>query len=241
MRPLQSSLPGAAWQQHSIMIKQILFWTVFIFAMQGCQTQDKPKDIPQGNETDTVKQVVRQTGSSDSALLLKLLDSLPAIKFPYHSEFHNRNFPKTDLSEFSDKKLTQVRFQKIPTIIGGSGFDNPEDDSTFDLADKTYKAEWNLIARRPGFFVAEVHEDGVFLVTLTYDLTPVDAIRIAMADPLGNRHWHAYRHSDISKELTINIHHAFEEVDEAGEVEVEKSSQRWKIDESGHFRQVSGR
>src|SRR5215207_10098303 len=120
------------------MTKQRIFWFVFIVAASSCQVQDKQKKASSVSiKADTTKQIVQHSMLlSDSALLQKHLDSLPILTFPYHSEFHNRDFPQIDLSEFLNKKLTQLPFKQIPTVIGGGAFDQREEDSTFNLVNE---------------------------------------------------------------------------------------------------------
>jgi hypothetical protein len=226
---------------------QNLYWLCILIIFFGCQTNEKQnivgKDII---KTDTVKHSVTQkTNQSDSTLLLHHLDSLPSIQFPYHSVFYNLDFPEIDLSEFSNKKLTQLPFKKIPRVIGGGSFDQEEEDSTFNLINEAKKAEWNLIAKHNNFFLVEARDNGVFLVTLTYNLQPIDAIRIAMADKAGNRHWNANRHSYISKDLTITLRHFYAQV---GGIEdhytvegIEQSKENWMIDLTGHFKKINSR
>lgn len=213
----------------------------------GCQTNEKQNTVSKDvTKAETVKHIVEQKMQlSDSALLIKHLDSLPSVRFPYHSEFYNRDFPQIDLSEFSNKKLIQLPFKQIPTVIGGGGFDQQEEDSTFNLINEAKKAEWNLIAKHKNFFLAEVKDNGVFLVTLTYTLQPIDAIRIAMADPAGNRHWNANRHSYISKDLIITLYHFYGQISGSKDnykVEgIEKSKEKWMIDLTGHFKKINSR
>ncbi len=182
--------------------------------------------------------------AQDNAILLKRLDSLPSIRFPYHSEFYNRDFPKISLALFSSKKLTEIPFKKIRTVIGAGGIDDRE-DSTFNLVNQNYEAAWNLIAKRPRFFVVEVQDNGVFLVSLSYTLKPIDAIRIAMADPAGNKHWYANRYSYISKELKITMHHLYAMnggPEEDYKIEEKATSkEKWIISKTGYFKKINSR
>jgi len=145
---------------------------------------------------------------TDSVLLLTHLDSLPKINFPFLSEFYNRSFPTViDLSTFKNRKFFNLPFTRLPRSTETGSIDQEENDTTFNLTDNNYKAKWNLIAKTPKFIVIEVYTGCAFLVTLTYDFKLIDAIRTGYADPAGNVHWHADRHSIINKDLTIILQH----------------------------------
>ncbi|SDE33939.1 hypothetical protein SAMN05216464_105274 [Mucilaginibacter pineti] len=178
---------------------------------------------------------------TDSAKLMHHLDSLPPVKFPYLSEWYNRTFPVIDLSEFKVKKLFDVKLKLIPTQAGGGAIDYNEADTTFNLTDSNYKAQWNLIAKTPRFMVVEVYGDGVQLVTLTYKLKVIDAINSAAAQ--GNNHWNANRQSVISKNLTIVLQHEYSvQVDDENHFDTEtEEEQHWFINKNGYFREKINR
>ncbi len=158
---------------------------------------------------DTTK--IKTIQPTDSILLLKHLESLPKINFPFLSEFYNRNFPTViDLSIFKDKKLFNLPFTRIPRDTETGSIDQEENDTTFNLTDNNYKAKWNLLAKTPRFIIIEVYNRYAFLVTLTYNLELISAIRSGYADPAGNVHWHANRHSIVNKDLTILLQHESE-------------------------------
>jgi hypothetical protein len=175
---------------------------------------------------------------TDSILLLKHLDSLPRINFPFLSDFYNRSFPTViDLSTFKNHKLFNLPFTRIPRGTDVGSIDEDVKDTTFNLTDNNYKAEWNLIAKTPKFVVLEVHSDYVFLVTLTYDLKLIEAIRTGYADPAGNVHWHTDRHAIINKDLTIILQH-YSEVQVADHnYDKQITEEKWFIDKEGHVKQ----
>ena len=149
---------------------------------------------------------------TDSIKLLKHIDSLPKIKFPFKSEAYNRRFDSVNLSEFKNKKLLKIRVRLIPTGIGGGGIDDHGVDSTFNLVEKNYKGAWNLIEKRPKFIAVEIESayfSGVKLVTLSYHLDVIDAIDVAIADPSSHYPWFADRHAIINKDLTILLQHEY--------------------------------
>ena len=192
------------------------------------------------NETiisDTTK--IETIQPTDSVLLLKHLDSLPKVNFPFLSEFYNRSFSIViDLSTFKDHQLFNLPFTRLPRSTETGSIDQEEDDTTFNLTDNNYKAKWNLIAKTPKFIVIEVYTGYAFLVTLTYDLKLIDAIRTGYADPAGNVHWHADRHSIINKDLTIILQHYSEvQVDEKYNYEKQTTEEKWFIDVDGHIKQ----
>ncbi len=176
---------------------------------------------------------------TDSILLLWHLDSLPKITFPFLSEFYNRNFSTViDLHAFKDKRLFNLPFKRIEREAGGGSIDYEPEDSTFNLTDNDFQAQWNLIAKTPKFIVLEVYTGYAFFVTITYNLRVIDAIRSGYADPAGNVHWHADRHSIINKDLTILLQHYYEvQVDEKYNYDSETTEEKWLIDSNGHFKQ----
>jgi hypothetical protein len=188
------------------------------------------------NDSANVKAPVPLT---DSIKLLRHLDSLPKIKFPFKSEAYNVHFDSMNLSEFKNKKLFKIPVKLIPTVIGSGGIDDHGADSTFNLVEKNYKGAWDLIEKKPTFIVVEINSiyfQGVKLVTLTYDLHVIDAINIAAADPLGHYPWFADRHAIINKDLTILLQHEYIMNETDNDAETETSEEKWYIDETGHFR-----
>lgn len=222
-------------------MKQVAFYILGLLSFTSCK-QPVNKIINKGSQNvERIKNTINNTlktsvSLTNSAKLIKHLDSLPKIKFPYESEWYNRSFPTIDISDFKNKKLFKIRYKLIETQIGGGLLDDDRIDSTFNLADTiSYKAGWNLIEKTPQFVVIEVN-DGVKLVTLTYNLKVIDAINSAVADPSGNSHFNANRHSTIYKNLKIVLHHEYSvQVDERGNFEKEEDSEKWFIDKMGHF------
>lgn len=191
-------------------------------------------------ETISAKSSKNETiHTTDSVLLVTHLDSLPKITFPFLSEFYNRDFHTViDLSTFKDRQLFNLPFTRLPRSTETGSIDQEEEDTTFNLTDYNYKAKWNLIAKTPKFIAVEVYSDYAFLVTLTYDLKLIDAIRTGYADPAGNVHWHADRHSIINKDLTIILQHYSEvQVDDNNNYEKRTEEEKWFIDADGHIKQ----
>jgi|GEM_PF-6818952 len=221
----------------------ICVWGLLI--LTSCMQPDKKtanKDslrVEIRNKTNPVKSFMPLT---DSAKLVKHIDSLPPIKFPFKSEAYNRNFASINLSEFKGKKLFNIPVKLIPAVIGGGSIDDEIADSTFDLAEKNYKGAWNLIAKNAQFIVVEAVSsttNGVKLVTLKYDLSVIDAIDIAIADPRGHYPWFANRHSIINKNLTIILQHEYTISNTPKSEEKETSEENWYIDKTGRFRKSS--
>ena len=216
-------------------VKYLIIYICGLLLLSSCrQTEDKTSNgtiTADSNMIETVQQ-------TDSVLLLKHIDSLPKINFPFLSEFYNRSFPTViDLSAFKDHKLFNLPFTRIPRGTDVGSIDEDVKDTTFNLTDNNYKAEWNLIAKTPKFVVLEVHSDYAFLVTLTYDLKLVEAIRTGYADPAGNVHWHTYRHAIINKDLTIILQH-YSEVQVADHnYDKQTTEEKWFIDKEGHIKQ----
>ncbi len=177
--------------------------------------------------------------AGDSALFVKELDTLPAITFPFLSTFYNRSFSTVlDISKLKDHQLFKLPFKRLPRSTETGSIDDDEKDTLFDLCDEQYKAKWNLIAKTPKYVVLEVYTGYAFLVTLTYQLKLINAIRTGYADPAGNVHWHAYRAALIKKDLTIQLQHFSEvQVDEQYNYETHTDSEDWYIDSNGFIKQ----
>ena len=172
----------------------------------------------------------------DSIALLKHLDSIPKINFPYNSTTSN-GFTTINLSEFKNKKLFDIPYKRIPTIIGGGGINMDETDSTFNLTDKNFIAEWNLIKKTQKFLVIEVKFNYVKLVTMDYNLNVIDAIESGASDPSSNVHFSAERVSIINNDLTIDLVHTYSvQTDEKYNYNTETQEENWFIDKNGFFR-----
>ncbi|PWK80331.1 hypothetical protein LX99_00796 [Mucilaginibacter oryzae] len=176
---------------------------------------------------------------TDSAKLLKHLDSLPKATFPRIVSDWNRGAPNINLAEFKTKTLFKLSYKRIPRAIGGAGIDDERIDSTFNLCDTNYRANWFLVAKTPKFFVVEVDDNYLLLVTIDYNLNVIEAIHIAAADPSGNNHFHGELTSTIYKNLKIVLHYAYSQ--QGGEEEhyrTENEDDIWRINKSGHFKAI---
>jgi hypothetical protein len=176
---------------------------------------------------------------SDSLRLMMHLDSLPEIKFPFRSEFYNRRFSELNLSEFKNKKLFDLSFQKIPRVIGNGSIDmnKDENDSSFNLVDSGFIARWNLIVLKENFIVIEVQYGYIYLATLTYNLDLIDAIRTGYIEPTSNDRMNADRHAVITKDLTVLLQHQYNaQIGESFNYQTLTSEEKWFIDKSGHFK-----
>jgi len=198
----------------------------------SCRHSDN-KFVGQTIEKDSIKKKV-SVPITDSSKLMAHLDSLPQIKFPYGEGGQDQKTPPAlNLSEFKDKKLFKLPLTLIRTQIGGGILDDDRVDSTFNLTDRNFKANWELIARTPKFFVIEIN--GVMLATVTYDLKLIDAINTETHDPANNNHFNADRYSTIDKDLTIVLHNKWYMAGEGGNDESEKDDEDWSINKDGHF------
>jgi len=217
-------------------MKQFAIYILLLLIITSCRQAEKKATKTVKKDSGAVKATVPLT---DSIKLVRRLDRLPKIKFPFKSEAYNRDFDSVDLSEFKNKRLFKIPVKLIPTVIGSGGIDDHDVDSTFNLAEKNYKGAWNLIEKRPKFIVVEIKSayfNGVKLVTLTYHLDVIDAIDIAIADPSGHYPWFADRHAIINKDLTILLQHEYTMDETEGDSEKETSEEKWYIDKTGHFR-----
>jgi hypothetical protein len=212
--------------------------TIYIFALFVITSCRQKKEHSDNKAIQTnFKSTNVKTQSTDSVLLLKHLDSLSKINFPFKSEFNNREFLTViDLHEFKNKKLFNLPFKRIEREAGGGLIDYNTKDSTFNLTDNNFKAQWNLISKNPKFLVLEVYADFAFFVTITYDLKVIDAIRSGYVS--GNAHWLAERHSIINKDLTIKLQHYYEvQTDEKYNYDSGTTEEKWFIDNKGFFKQ----
>lgn len=190
------------------------------------------KFVGQTIEKDSIKKKA-SVPITDSCKLMAHLDSLSQIKFPYGEDGQDQKVsPVLNLSEFKGKKLFNLPLTLIPTKIGGGILDDNRVDSTFNLTENNFKANWELITRTPKFFVIEI--DGIVLATLTYDLKVIDAINTETHDPGNNNHFNADRHSTINKDLTIVLHNKWYMAGGEGD-ESEKDDEDWCINKGGHF------
>ncbi len=215
-------------------IFMIYFYGFLFLSSCGNISNETDSQIAQENIVKT-----KTPHPTDSVLLLSHLDSLPKINFPFLSEFYNRSFITTiDLSDFREKELFNLPFKRIERNTATGSIDYDTKDTLFNLTDKNFKASWNLLAKTPAFIAIEVYSDYAFLVTLTYDFRLIDAIRTGYADPAGNVHWHANRHSIINKDLTVILQHESElQVDENYKYETETVEEKWFIDRDGQIKQ----
>ena len=173
---------------------------------------------------------------TDSITLLKHIDSLPKIKFPFLSVYYNRGFSTINLSEFKNKKLFKIPYKRNPTNVGGGGIEWDESDSTFDITDSNFIAQWNLIKKTPKFIVIEVNYGYIKLVTIDYKLNVIDAIELAAADPSSNSHFSAERQSTINEDLTILEKNIYTAYGDNNDNDVEENTENWLIDKNGFFR-----
>lgn len=206
----------------------------FLF-LTSCE-QKNSQTITQINkkETTITKIYTKQVVPTDSSRLRLHLDSLPKIKFPYESSGNNAQF-NIDLSEFKNKQLFNVPYKRIPRQVGGGFVDDDEDDTTFNLVDTNYKAQWNLVAKTPKFVVVNVYDNPSKMVTLTYDLKIIDAITFSAWQ--GNNHWTAQRFSTINQDLNIVLYHQYRvQVDEKDNFQYETEHEKWFIDKKGYFK-----
>jgi hypothetical protein len=200
---------------------------LFFFFAVGCNSN-----------TDVQKQETKKNSivstPTDSSILVKRLDSLPQPKFPFSSV--GGQYYKLDLTDFRDKQLFNISFKLIPRAVGG-GYIDPEDgDSTFNLTNEQYIAEWCVLQRRSNFFVTAIRAGRVYLATINYHLKPIDAIRIDYTDPASNRHWNSSREATINQNLRTTLHHLYYvQTDEQGNMDIDSSGEYWMIDSLGKF------
>lgn len=186
------------------------------------------------SQTNITKIYAKQVILTDSSRLRLHLDSLPKIKFPYESSGNNAQ-SSIDLSEFKNKQLFNVPYKRMPRAVGGGFVDENENDTTFNLVDTNYKAQWNLVAKTPKFVVVKVCDNPSKMVTLTYNLKMIDAITFATSQ--GNNHWTAQRFSTINQDLNIVLYHQYRvQVDDKDNFHYQTEHEKWFIDKKGYFK-----
>lgn len=222
----------------------ILFLYTSTVFLCGCTNNARTNSVVTSHIA--VKNVLRpdkvNVQLTDSAKLLKHLDCLPKATFPRSVSDWNRGAPNINLAEFKTKTLFKLSYKRIPRVIGGAGIDDERIGPTFNLCDTNYRANWFLIAKTPKFFVVEVDDNYLLLVTIDYNLKVIGAIHIAAADPSGNDHFHGELVSTIYKNLKIVLHYAYSQ--QGGKEDNYRTENEineddiWQINESGHFRAI---
>ena len=222
----------------------ILFLFTSTVFLCGCTNNAKTNSVVTSHIA--VKNVVKpdklNIQLTDSAKLLKHLDSLPKATFPRSVSDWNRGTPNINLTEFNTKTLFKLSYKRIPRVIGGAEIDDEKIGSNFNLCDTNYRSNWLLVAKTPKFFVVEMNDNYLLLVTIDYNLNIIEAIHIAAADPSSNNHFHGELTSTIYKNLKIVLHYAYsqqggEENNYRTENEINEDD-IWRINESGHFKAI---
>jgi len=202
------------------------------------------KNVKTVSKPDSPKSsIIRQTPSpplTDSAKLSIHLDSLPKAVFPRNVSDWNRGAPNINLADFKNKKLHNLSYQLIPRQIGGAGIDMGGTlDTTFSLCDTNFRANWFLITKTPKFFVVEVDDNYLLLVTIDYRLNVLDAIHIAAGDPSSNDNFQGELTATIYKNLNIVMHYRYDQrTDKEGHSETINEDDQWGIDSNGHFKPI---
>lgn len=227
------------------MLKNLVLLLFTSISLWGCTHEAKTNNVFVSHssiKTNVVKSTQLNVQLTDSAKLVKHLDSLPKAVFPLEvSEWNGTQH--IDLSEFKTKRLFKLRYKLIPRAIGAAGIDDDERiDSTFNLCDTNYKANWSLVIKTPKFFVVGVEGNYSLLVTIDYKLNVINAIHVAAADPFGNDHFHGELTSTIYKNLKIVMHYVYTQ--QGGEDESYATTDEdneddvWRIDRTGHFKPI---
>jgi len=217
------------------MLRALTLLIITVTLLVGCTNNEKRNKKAQAGN---VKPLVAPL--TDSAKLLRHLDSLPKAILPLNVSDWNRSTPSINLVEFKNKKLFRLLYKRIPRIIGGAGIDMmTNDDSTFNLCDTNYKANWVLISKTPKFFVVEVDTNYLLLVTIDYQLNVIDAVHIAAGDPTSNKRFQGELSSTIHKNLKITMHYTYYvQVDEEGHFDTTTENDIWRINNNGIFKPI---
>lgn len=177
---------------------------------------------------------------TDSAKLVKQLDSLPKAVLPQNVTELSSNASNINLSEFKNRSLFNIPFKRIPRQIGGAGIDmNGNNDSTFNLCDTNYKANWVLVTKTPNFFVVEMKTNYTLLVTIDYQLNIIDAIHIAAGDPTSNDNFQGELTSTIYKNLKVVLHYTYYlRTDAERHFDATTENDIWRVDMKGRFKAI---
>lgn len=230
----------------------ILFLTTVVLSY-GCANNAKKNKAPTSDSVSLVTKVNQPQVTvllTDSAKLVKHLDSLQVAKLPYTvSDTVNPNWQTINLSEFKGKSLFNLRSKLHPKNIGGAGIDESANaDSTFNLTDAKYNTHWLMISRKLHYFIilvdGSISKEHHFtkLVTLSYNLYVIDAMNVVATDPLGNDRFHGSLSTTIHKNLKLTLHYEYSILSDpqtfAWQVE-ETQNDQWRIDTQGHFKLIS--
>lgn len=232
------------------MLKNIIIVFSLYSILTSCRNNKEAKILESSKPVSLHKAIFKL---SDSALLIKKLDSLTLAKLPLtvNDESYTLKWTELDLSHFKNKVLFNLPSKLHPRTIGGAGIDDSSNaDSTFNLNNKHYKAQWLLVARKPHFFVVLVegqnnYDDNdmhcIKLVSLSYHLKVIDAMNAEAKDPSGNDRFSGELFTTINKDLklVLTYQYAMATDPENFEWEVEEVKKDiWKIDNTGHFKLI---
>ena len=231
-------------------LKNLIPYAIVASLLIGCTNNVKTVKALSSNSSPK-SSLVKQTllvHLTDSAKLMVHLDSLPKAVFPFNIPEQGISEHDIDLAEFKKMKLFKLLYKPIPRVIGGAEIDNERIDSTFNLCDTNYKANWFMVIKTPKFFVVQVDDNYqglALLVTIDYHLNVIDAIHCMGNDPSSNEHFHGELTSTIYKNLKIVMHYnyaqqASEEYNYETENEVNEDD-IWRIDRTGHFKPIKYR
>ena len=219
------------------MLRKFIIALILTKLLVSCTNTSKSVSTSVSNKTLTINHAQLRHLLTDSAKLIKHLDSLPTPKFPFKAINPSSWGAKIDLSGFKNRRLFNNALKLRYRTIGGSIIDGEDRPKTFDLTDSTFKADWLLIAKQPKYFV--IITDGR-LVTLTYNLVLIDAMNIVAGDPAGNSHFSGELNTTIYSNLKLKLRYEYGvQTDEERHYAYQIEDDLWFVNQRGQFKYLT--
>lgn len=221
------------------MLKNLILFVTFAFLFLGCTTNTKPDSAATNYilKANHINQAQAKEPLTDSAKLVKHLDSLTTAAFPYLTEDSHNEPILIDLSEFKNRKLLNLPLRLRYREIGACVIDDDDNGaipSTLNLTDSAYKAKWLLLAKTPKYIAILTDRT---LVTLTYDLKVIDAMHVEAYDRASNNHFQGGLSTTVTKDLKLKLEYYYNvQVDEERNFDSQVEDDIWLVDNKGRFK-----
>lgn len=217
-----------------------LFLIVGLFAACSHQQQTSGKNGSTGNAEKKAQSRHRAAviPINDSSQLVNYLNQLPSVHLPFDF-FEVEDSPDIDLKPFEHQKLFNLKYKRIPRIIGDFEIDGNKNESTFSLCDSAFRGSWVLVAKKPAFFVIAVNGTHIMLVTMDYYFNLIDAIHAEASSPSEKGNLGGDLYSTVYPTLKIVLHYSYDiPTGQKGYYTTKTEDDVWHIDSTGHFMPV---
>ncbi len=222
-------------------ITQNIIWLVLISVLIIACNKDREKQ-KEALTTETAPVVL-----TDSIRLLKHIDSLSTvIQFPYlTSDDNHKNQYKeglaVNLSEFKDKQLFKLSYQRINSDFGNEEIEYSigDEDSVFNLTGSDYRLDGVLVGKTPEFLVIHFFDRekaSGWLVTISHQLKLIDAIRSDVWE--GNSHYQSKRSIRVFSDLKFELLNYYSVQTGETEFDAVEGKESWFIDSNGYIRKI---